>query len=168
MNDESKSRYDQFNWWLRNNPVTASLLFIGALIVGLSTFSDSAQNLLSLVVKEKRPDINGQWTAEVQYDWAHTKFTETFEFEGEGNNAFGTASFLSRGQSILEGHVDGNQIRFITKTQEFSGSSDNTREAVHRYTGTISNDSIRFIMQTEGGFSMHPPVRFTAKRVSSQ
>ncbi|KOH46060.1 hypothetical protein [Sunxiuqinia dokdonensis] len=168
MKDDSKSRYDQFNWWLKNNPVTASLLLIGALIIGLSTFTDSAQNLLSFVIKEQRPDINGEWTAEVQYDWTKTRYTETFEFEGEADVAFGTASFLSRDQSILEGHIIKNQIRFVTKTEEFSGSLDNVREAIHHYTGTISGDSIRFILQTEGGFSPHTPVSFTARRVSSQ
>jgi hypothetical protein len=85
-------------------------------------------------------------------------------FEQTGNSFFGTASFLKVDRGILEGIVDGDRITFLTRTSEFAG--DETRETTHRYQGKIEGDFIQFVMQTEGGFSSHPPIKFTARKSS--
>lgn len=162
MSEESKSRYEKLNWWLKNNPVTATLMIIGVVVIGLSTFTDSAQNLLELFKGDNRPDINGDWTAEVTYDWARATYTETFTFGGSAEELVGFATYLKRKQMIRDGTVKGENIRFTTKTKEFSGEWDNTREVSHHYSGIIQGDKIMFVLQSEGGFSDHTPIEFTA------
>ena len=169
MNDQPNSRYDKFNWWIKNNKVTASLIVIGSVIIALSTFTNAAKNLLELLHQEKRAEINGIWTAEVTYDWAHATYTETFVFEGEGEELRGTASFLTRKRIIQNGSLKNDLAEFSLKTNEISSSWDDgeAREAIHRYSGKIAGDSIRFIMQSEGGYSFHTPIEFTAYKVSA-
>lgn len=166
MNEESKSRYEKLNWWLKNNPVTATLIIIGVVVIGLSTFSNAAQNLLELFKGDNRPDINGEWTAEVTYDWARTTYTESFTFGGSGEELAGFATYLKRKQMIRNGKVNGENIQFTTKTKEFSGEWENTREVSHHYSGIVQGDKILFILQSEGGFSDHSPIEFTAQRVT--
>ena len=122
MND--KSSYDKISWWIRNNKVTASLIFIGAVIIALSTFTDAARNLLGIFQQEKRPDINGIWSAEVEYDWPGANYTETFVFEGEGEELHGTATFLKRKQIIQDGTLTNNRLEFTTTTREITSSWD--------------------------------------------
>ena len=49
------------------------------------------------------------------------------------------------------------------KTREISG--DDSKDTVHRYQGKILRDEIKFVMQTEGGFSEHIPIESTARKV---
>jgi hypothetical protein len=164
--NEPSTRFDRFNLWIKNNPIVASLIVVGTIVIALSTFTDAAKNLLSLVVKETRPDINGEWKAEVTYDWNNAKYTETFTFGGDGEEVYGTASFLRRRRGILEGKVRKDKLEFVTKTREVSGAGwNNQKDAVHRYRGKVFRDEIKFIMQTEGGFSEHVPIEFTARKV---
>lgn len=93
MNDIPNSSFDKFNWWIRNNKITASLIAVGTIVIALSTFTDAARNLLDLVNVEKRPDINGVWTADVTYDWPNANYTETITFEGEDEEIKGTVTF---------------------------------------------------------------------------
>ncbi|WP_167611890.1 hypothetical protein [Maribellus sediminis] len=164
---DDKSSYDKISWWIRNNKVTASLIFIGAVIIALSTFTDAARNLLDVFQQEKRPEINGVWSAELEYDWPGSNYTETFVFEGEGEELHGTATFLKRKHIIQEGTLTNNRLEFITKTKEISSSWDSgeSKEAIHHYSGKITEDGIQFIMQTEGGVSLHTPIEFTAKKI---
>ena len=66
--DESKTRVDRFTAWIKNNPIMAALVVLGTVVIALSTFTDAARNLLDLVITETRPDINGEWQAEVTYE----------------------------------------------------------------------------------------------------
>ncbi len=168
MNDKPNSTYDKFNWWIRNNKIAATLIVIGTIIIALSTFSDATRNLLGLFNQDKRPDINGVWSAEVNYDWANATYDETFVFEGEEGELHGTATFLKRKNMIGEGSVKNDRVEFITKTNEISSSWDEgeSRTSIHRYSGKIQGDSIRFVMQTEGGYSFHTPIEFTAYKDS--
>lgn len=168
MNDKPDNTYDKFNWWIRNNKLAATLIVIGTVIIALSTFTDAAQNLLGLFSQDKRPEINGIWSAEVNYDWANAGYTETFVFEGEGEELHGTATFLKRKNIIAEGSLRNGRLEFITKTSEITSSwnEGESRESIHRYSGKIAGDSIQFIMQTEGGYSLHSPIEFTAHKVA--
>ena len=80
----------------------------------------------------------------------------------DGDEVAGSASFLGTKRGVLGGRLGDDRISFDTKSRETLG--DGEKETVHHYRGRISGDQIRFSMQTEGGFSDHPPVEFTAKR----
>jgi len=108
-----------------------------------------------------RPDINGSWQAEVNYDWPNAHYVERFDFAGDGAELRGSASFLRVPRGLLEGGTEPGGLHFITRTGEL-GSSETT---VHRYRGRLVGAEIRFVMQTEGGSSAHVPVEFVAQRV---
>ena len=161
--NEAKTKIDRFNQRVRNNPILATLIIAGTLIIALSTFTDAAKNLLNLLVVDTRPDINRSWKAEVTYDWQNARYAETFTFRGDGEELYGTASFLGTKKGILEGTIKKDKLLFITKTQEILDSEE-PRISVHRYRGKYIGDRIEFIMQTEGGYSDHEAIEFTAKR----
>ncbi len=165
--NEPKTRIDRLNQRVRNNPVVAALIILGTLIIALSTFTDAAKNLLDLIITDTRPDINGSWEAEVTYDWQNARYVETFSFRGDGDELYGTASFLGTKKGVLEGVVNKDKLQFITKTQEIL-ESEEPKVSVHRYQGKYSGDQIKFVMQTEGGYSEHVPVDFTANRMPDE
>ena len=152
------------NQRLKNNPVLATLIIAGSIIIALSTFTDAAKNLLNLVTLDTRPDINSSWKAEVTYDWPNAKYVETFSFRGDGDELYGTASHLGSKKGILEGTIKQDKLLFITKTQEILGSKE-PKTSIHRYRGKYLGDKIKFILQTESGYSEHVAIEFTAKRV---
>lgn len=108
-------------------------------------------------------DISGQWKAEVSYDWPNANYTEVFSFEVDGDEVFGTATFLESERALFDGQLSGDKLRFTTKTRTRLG--EDVQEEIHRYRGKVNGDEIAFVMQTEGGFSEHLPVKFTARRV---
>lgn len=163
MND-SKTRLDRFNARIRNNPVIALLILLGTLIIALSTLTNAARNLLGLVSTEQRPDINGDWTAAITYDWNDTASTETFRFGGEGTRVYGTATLQGSSKAIAEGHVEADTLRFVTSVQEVAGDWNNPNTILYRYQGRILDDEIRFVLQIEGGTSGHAPVEFSARK----
>lgn len=112
--------------------------------------------------KPSRPQVNGRWEADVEYDWHGARYIEHFEFEGEGDDLYGTASFLRVPRGVLEGRVDPEGLSFVTRTTQTSGGAE--RESVHRYRGRLVDGEFRFVLQTEGGFTRHVPVSFVARR----
>ena len=110
-----------------------------------------------------RPAVNGRWQAEVEYDWPNARFSERFEFGGEGSSLHGSAGFLGVPRGIEEGRVDAGGVSFVTRSAETSG--DARRDTVHRYAGRrVGDDELRFTMQTEGAATPHVPVQFVARR----
>jgi len=112
----------------------------------------------------KRPEISGEWEAVVTYDWPNAKYSETFSFKVEGNNVFGSASFLGVRRTVRNGNLSGDRLTFVTKSQERLGSTSEPRETRHHYRGRVLKNEIQFVMQTDGGHSEHSPVEFTARR----
>jgi hypothetical protein len=108
--------------------------------------------------------VAGRWSADVPYEFSAPR-RETFVFEVNGRELTGTASFLGLGRAIADGNITGRRLTFLTRTMEISG--DERRETIHRYKGEIAGEEIRFVMQTEGGVSEHPPIAFQAKREGS-
>jgi hypothetical protein len=161
---EPRTIVDRFYSRIKNNPTVALLIILGTIVIGLSTFTDAAKNLLGLVIKDTRPNINGEWKAEVTYDWQNAKYTETFIFKSDGDEVYGTASFLGTKRGILEGKTRKDKLQFITITQEILGSEP-ARDTTHDYRGKVLGDEIKFIMQTRGGYSEHIPIEFIAKKV---
>jgi len=112
-----------------------------------------------------RAAVNGRWQAHVVYDWPGAEYDETFEFDGQGAELYGSASFLGRVRlGIEQGRVDGDRLAFVTRSRESSGSAE--REVTHRYRGQLVGDELRLVLQTEGSFSAHVPVKFSARRVA--
>ena len=111
-----------------------------------------------------RPEVNGEWRAEVTYDWPNARYSERFVFSGEGDELHGSASFLGVARGALEGRTDANGLSFVTRTTELTGAGGSSAEVVHRYRGRLAGNDIRFVMQTEGGSSTHVPIEFTATR----
>jgi hypothetical protein len=166
--NEPKTRLDRLNARIRDNPIVASLIILGTVVIALSTFTNAARNLWSLVAVETRADINGNWIAEVTYAWQNTRYTETFTFSGDGEEVYGTASFLGLRRGILEGKTKKGRLQFTIKTHGVLGDWNNPKEVVHRYQGKVLRDEISFVMQTEDSFTEHPPIEFTAQRMSDK
>lgn len=118
---------------------------------------------MGVVSVDRRPEINGAWQAEVSYDWKDARYAERFDFRGEADELYGAASFLGEKRTIRDGVVTDKTLRFVTTTQEILGS-EAPRPSIHRYRGIYSGDRIRFVMQTEGGYTEHVPIEFIAQR----
>jgi hypothetical protein len=131
-----------------------------ALIASLITIVVLAAAAGAYLMQRGRPlaaTIAGDWVADVTYDWGD-KYTERFSLAVDGDVVTGTASFLGVRRGIVDGSVTGDRVAFQTRTEEMNGGS-----VVHRYRGTIADDTIAFTMQSEGG-SSSVPVQFSAKR----
>ena len=139
----------------------AGVLLVGGAVFAGAWFARSGANGASLPA---RPDVNGAWQAEVIYDWPNAKYTERFDFAGDGAQLHGSASFLGAPRGLLEGRFEADGIGFVTRTQEVGAGG--SAELVHRYRGRRVGDELRFVMQTEGGASAHVPVEFVARRVA--
>ena len=109
-------------------------------------------------------DITGRWTARVKYDWGD-EYDEVFEFKYLGDALHGTATYQTGRLTIEQAKLKANWISFVTRSQEMLGSNTPWKEVTHRYTGQVTSDAIRFTMESGGGYSIHPPVEFTAQRV---
>lgn len=108
-------------------------------------------------------DITGRWSAQVTYDWGD-QHDEVFEFKRLGNTLHGTASYLRGRLTIEHASLEGDWLRFSTRSQEMIGDSP-PKETLHRYIGKVSPDHIAFTLETTGGYSMHPPIEFVARPV---
>lgn len=107
-------------------------------------------------------DITGRWTARVKYDWGD-EYTEVFEFKYLADALHGTASFLKGPLTIEHATLKGEWLRFNTRSQEMLGDNP-WKEARHYYIGKITPAGIAFTLETTGGYSIHPPVEFIARR----
>ena len=159
---EQGTQFDKFKSLIQNNPILASLMVVGMIIIGLSTFTDAAKNLLDLVIKETRPDINGEWTAEISYPWSKISYVEVFSFDGDGDVIYGFASFLGGKQVIFDGKIIKGQIEFRTATTESEGFT--SKLATHQYRGIILENQIKFVLENYGGYSSGSPINFTANK----
>jgi TIR domain len=111
-----------------------------------------------------RAPINGLWQAAVRYPWPNADYVERFEFSGDGNALSGSASFLQVPRGVLAGAVEGNAVRFVTRTVEESGGTRS--ELTHRYRGELVGEQLRLTMQTEGGSASGLPVTIVATRAA--
>ncbi len=107
-------------------------------------------------------NVSGKWKATVKYDWPGAIYDERFNFDVTGSELSGTASLLGADRGIFDGKIEGNQIRFMTKS--LTTLDDKTYQDQHFYKGTVEGDTIRFSMLTDSSVESHVPVLFTAKR----
>jgi hypothetical protein len=108
-------------------------------------------------------DITGRWTAQVKYDWGD-QHNEVFEFKTLGDTLHGSASYLNGRLTIEHARLEGDWLRFTTRSQEMLGDSP-WKEVSHQYIGKVTTAGIAFTLETTGGYSIHPPVEFVARRV---
>lgn len=109
-----------------------------------------------------RAAVHGHWHAEVVYPWPNARFDERFEFFGDGSVLRGSASYLRVARGIVDGHVEGDRVRFETRTLEVGASGE--RRLVHRYDGRVDGDRLHLTMQTERSGEGEVPVHFVAWR----
>lgn len=144
-------------------PITAVLALAFIALAGALLWRAFPRNesMPPVVLSPSAPSIEGRWHARVDYDWGATH-QERFDFRLVGGELVGSAAFLGVPRAIAEGKVDGGRVSFVTRSDEQLGAD--TREQRHRYRGELAADEIRFVLQTEGGFSSHPMVEFVARR----
>ena len=130
-----------------------------ALIAGGLLAATLASAWLLRAASPARPAFNGEWQAEVDYDWPNAHYSERFSFSGKNNEVHGSAGFLGVPRGVLEGQVKAGRLSFSTRSTEMGGG-----EMLHRYAGQLVGDEIHFTMQTEGGTTPHVPVEFIARR----
>ena len=172
---EADPRRRVFSWrWavLAGLPLAVLAIAIMAVLrldnVEVPTLSDVGNSPSSgaAVVVEAAPipkiGLDGRWKGTVTYDWGPT-FDETFTFRLAGGTVAGSAGFLGQGRTILEGSLEGNSLRFVTKRLVTAGSDQ--REAVNHYAGTIEGDKIDMVLSIEDAASSHEPMSFMLSRV---
>lgn len=111
---------------------------------------------------EMAQNLVGRWLAEVNYDWG-AKHAERFELRLENGELRGTASYLGVPRTVEQGALKGDQLAFVTRSQEVLGDSP-AREVTHRYRATLKAGELHFVLESGGGHSTHPPVAFVARR----
>jgi hypothetical protein len=141
----------------------AALAVIVLLAVGLRGYwpgraTDGPKQLAS----ELAQSLSGRWLATVKYDWG-AEHAERFELRLENGEVHGTASYLGVARSVEEGKLNGEQLNFITRSQEVLGEGQ-SREVIHRYRGGLKAGELHFVLESGGGQSGHPPVEFVARR----
>jgi hypothetical protein len=105
--------------------------------------------------------LSGEWIAEVQYAWG-ARVTERFRFEVDGEELFGSGTFLTGQHPMEDAELLPDGARFVLHSEAVQG--DETRRIAHRYRVRVDNDELRVRVQSTGGFTDTPPLTFTARR----
>ena len=108
-------------------------------------------------------NVIGRWSARVKYDWGD-QHDEVFAFKNLANALHGTASFEGGRLTIEQAKLEGEWLSFVTRSLESISSGGEPKEVTHRYIGQVTPESIRFTLEISGGYSVHTPVEFVAKR----
>ena len=106
--------------------------------------------------------LAGRWEAKVKYDWG-AEHEERFELRLEDGEVLGTASYLGLPRMVEQGRLTGEQLSFVTRSQEVLGDGPG-REVTHRYRGVLRQGELLFTLESGGGHSVHAPVTFVARR----
>ena len=152
----------QRRWWIAAVAVGAVAIPVLAFVLWIASDPASPGRGDTPARAEAPVQVAGDWSADVAYEWG-ARHTERFAFTVDGQEVLGTASFLGIPRGIVDGTVEGDRVRFATRTQEVAGDWNKPTTVVHRYRGQVSGDTIRFTMESEGGSSQVPAV-FTAVR----
>jgi len=164
-----KTRVDNIFGKIKNNPVLSVIIALGVIVIALSTFTNAARNLLSLISNEKT-NLSGTWkTPELANQFnKNQKWTYTFEFDVKGSTLLGALTQTTLGdnrsqkQGILGGKIEGNNISFYI--QETSLLGQKREQYKNLFYGTVSDGEIEFIQNSDRSWGFVPQ-KFTAKKV---
>ncbi|MBS1145170.1 MAG: hypothetical protein H6R14_2576 [Proteobacteria bacterium] len=138
--------------------LAAALLAVGLNGFGTKQTGDAAQP----VAVAPAQNVSGRWQATIKYDWG-AEHLEKFELQVDKDKLHGTAGYLGVARMIEQGTVSGEQLGFVTHSQEVAGDGP-AREVTHRYRGTLKAGELHLVLESGGGFSAHTPVSFVARR----
>lgn len=164
-----KTRVDNIFGKIKNNPVLSVIIALGVIVIALSTFTNAARNLLSLISNQKT-NLSGTWKTPVlanQFN-KNQKFMYTFEFDDKGSTLLGAITQTTLGdnrsqkQGILGGQIEGNNISFYV--QETSLLGQKREQYKNLFYGTVSDGEIEFIQNSDRSWGFVPR-KFTAKKV---
>jgi hypothetical protein len=145
----------------------AALAVIVLLAVGLKgNWPGRSSEAPTPVSSELAQNLSGRWLATVKYDWG-AEHAERFDLRLENGEVHGTASYLRVARTVEQGVIKGEQLNFITHSQEVMGDSPG-REVTHRYRATLKAGELHFVLESGGGLSVHPPVEFVARRETAR
>ena len=102
--------------------------------------------------------VSGAWKAMVTYSWGATH-AERFVFQVDQGQLTGTVTYLGTPRGIQSAVVEGNQIRFTVRAEEFLGTE--LRAYQLSYRGTVAGGGILFVLEDSRGT---PSVQFAAAR----
>ncbi|MEO5734882.1 MAG: toll/interleukin-1 receptor domain-containing protein [Rubrivivax sp.] len=139
---------------------TAAALAVGVVLAGVAGWLWLRSAVPAVAA---RSAVDGDWQAQVGYDWPGADHMERFRFSVEGTDLRGSATFLGVPRGIEDGHADAQGLQFVTRTTETLG--EQMRQTTHRYRARLTGDQLQFVMQTEGSATAHVPVEFSARRV---
>ena len=142
--------------------VVALLACAWAMHLGWLAPSTAPADLIAPSVQARA--ISGPWAARVKYDWGD-EYDEIFEFDFDGEHLQGSATYQTGRLPIEQAKLTDNLLSFITRSQEMLGNDAPWKEVTHRYTAQITPTKIHFTLVSTGGYSIHPPVKFSAERV---
>jgi hypothetical protein len=145
----------------------AALFVIVLLAVGLKgMWPGRAADAPNPVVADLTQSLSGRWLANVKYDWG-AEHAERFDLRLENGEVHGTASYLGLARTVEQGQLKGEQLNFITHSQEVLGDGPG-REVTHRYRGVLKAGELHFVLESGGGHSAHTPVAFVARRAAGE
>ena len=144
-----------------------TLLVLLAVFAAMRFLPEKAGSPQPMPATRQQPavEITGRWTAPVKYAWGD-EYKEVFEFKMLGGQVHGSATYLSSRLTIEQASLEAGWLRFITRSREMLGSDSPWKDVTHRYTGQVTPEGIRFTLESEGGYSLHPPLEFVAVRAS--
>lgn len=144
-----------------------ALAVVALLAVGLQgKWPGRADNSPDPVSAELAQGFSGRWLANVKYDWG-AEHAEHFDLRLENGEVHGTASYLRVARTVEQGALKGEQLSFVTRSQEVVGDGPG-REVTHRYRAVLKAGELHFVLESGGGYSTHPPVEFLARRGAGQ
>lgn len=147
----AQASQSQFHW-----------ILTGALLIGLIVLGGFL--LTSRFWLSPPPDVVGDWVAIVDYGRG-VEHEERFNFRFSGNDLIGHASYFGTRRVIEEGGLDGETLRFVTRSRQYIG---NTQHALrHAYEGQLAEDGrLHMQLQSSGGLN-DTTIEFRAERPSN-
>ncbi|UCV26980.1 toll/interleukin-1 receptor domain-containing protein [Ferribacterium limneticum] len=145
----------------------AGLVLVALVALGLKgLWPERSPDAGSPASGQLTPALSGRWVAQVKYDWGaeHAEILDLHLSKGE---IHGTASYLGLPRMLEQGRVDGEQLSFITHSQEVLGEGPG-REVTHRYRGVFKQGELHFVLESSGGHTAHIPVAFVARPSAKQ
>lgn len=141
----------------------AGLALVAALFTGLKmNWTGHSTGAVAPVSAEMVQALSGQWRATVKYDWG-AEHAERFDLRLENDEVHGTASYLGVPRTVEQGTLAGEQLNFVTHSQEVLGDGPG-RDVTHRYRAVLQGDELHVVLESGGGHSVHTPVEFVARR----